>query len=117
MFWPRIVTSPIAPVVAASGTSNQGAADRGAPLQHDPTARIASLQTSSTGGRRASPHRVAGFATSTGSAGHAGLGIELRTWLHQTFHSVALPATRTGTRAKMDNIARCHACSEFRQEI
>jgi len=39
----------------------------------DPTARIASLQTSSTGGLRASPHRVAGFATSTGSAGHAGL--------------------------------------------
>src|SRR5437016_2016023 len=44
-----------------------------APLQHDPTARIASLQTSSAGGLRASPHRVAGFATSTGSAGHAGL--------------------------------------------
>src|SRR5207253_7447971 len=43
------------------------------PLQHDPTARIASLQTSSAGGLRASPHRVAGLATSTGSAGHAGL--------------------------------------------
>jgi hypothetical protein len=43
------------------------------PKMAHPIARIASLQTSSTGGLRASPHRVAGFATSTGSAGHAGV--------------------------------------------
>ena len=42
------------------------------PLQYGQAQRITRLQTNSTEGVRARPRRVAGCATSTGSAGHAG---------------------------------------------
>src|SRR3954451_21525987 len=40
-------------------------------LQRDPSSRIARLQTARTGGVHARIRRVAGFATSSGFAGHA----------------------------------------------
>jgi hypothetical protein len=44
-----------------------------ASLQCRSAARLSGLQTSSTGGLRSRVRSVAGFATSTGSAGHAGV--------------------------------------------
>src|SRR5262249_28826716 len=43
-----------------------------APLQHDQAARLTWIQATSTGGVRARLRRVAGCATPSGSAGHAG---------------------------------------------
>ena len=47
-------------------------------VQYDQAPRITRLQTTSTGGARARARRVAGCATSTSSAGHAGAQANLK---------------------------------------
>jgi hypothetical protein len=58
-----------------------------APLQHDQAARIAWIQAASTGGICPCLRRVAGCATPTGSAGHAGATASLKLTFHLD-HSV-----------------------------
>src|SRR5262249_13532533 len=53
-----------------------------APLQHDQAPRIAQIQTASTGGIRPYLRRVAGCATPTGSAAHAGETANLKLTFH-----------------------------------
>src|SRR5262249_18872322 len=58
-----------------------------APLQYDPAACLTRLQATSTRGVRARLRRVAGCATSTGFAGHAGATANLKLTFHPD-HSV-----------------------------
>src|SRR5262245_28289429 len=58
-----------------------------APLQYDQAACLTRLQATSTRGVRARLHRVAGCATSTGFAGHAGATANLKLTFHPD-HSV-----------------------------
>src|SRR5262249_38820416 len=53
-----------------------------APLQHDQAARLAWIQATSTRGFRACLRRVAGCATPSGSAGHAGETANLKLTFH-----------------------------------
>jgi transposase InsO family protein len=53
-----------------------------APLQHDQAARIARIQAACTGGICSCLRRVAGCATPTGSAGHAGATANLKLTFH-----------------------------------
>src|SRR5262245_46586478 len=57
------------------------------PLQHDQAARIARIQAACTGGICPCLRRVAGCATPTGSAGHAGATARLKLTFHLD-HSV-----------------------------
>jgi hypothetical protein len=57
------------------------------PLQYDQAACLARLQATSTRGVSARLRRVAGCATSTGSAGHAGAQANLKLTFHPD-HSV-----------------------------
>jgi hypothetical protein len=57
------------------------------PLQHDQAACLTRLQATSTRGVRARVRRVAGCATSTGFAGHAGATANLKLTFHPD-HSV-----------------------------
>src|SRR5262245_43618278 len=52
------------------------------PLQHDQASRLNRIQAASTGGVRACIRRVAGCATTTGSAGHAGATANLKLTFH-----------------------------------
>src|SRR5262245_66051772 len=56
-------------------------------VQHDQAARIAWIQAASTGGICPCLHRVAGCATPTGYAGHAGATASLKLTFHLD-HSV-----------------------------
>src|SRR5262249_52993233 len=52
------------------------------PLQHDQAPRLNRIQATSTRGVRARIRRVAGCATPTGSAGHAGATANLKLTFH-----------------------------------
>src|SRR5262249_46949913 len=71
-----------------------------APLQHDQAARLTWIQATSTGGVRARLRRVAGCATPSGSAGHAGETANFKLTFHLDHsagadHScVRVPTTR-----------------------
>src|SRR2546430_15342701 len=52
------------------------------PLQHDQPPRLNRIQATSTRGVRACIRRVAGCATPTGSAGHAGATANLKLTFH-----------------------------------
>ena len=54
----------------------------GEPLQHDQAPRLNRIQATSTRGVRACIRRVAGCATPTGSAGHAGATANLKLTFH-----------------------------------
>src|SRR5262249_40604608 len=53
-----------------------------APLQYDPAARLNRIQATSTRGVRARIRRLAGCATPSGSAGHAGATANLKLTFH-----------------------------------
>src|SRR6185436_18730352 len=57
------------------------------PLQHDQAPRLTWIQATSAGGVRTRLRRVAGCATSSGSAGHAGETANLKLTFHLA-HSV-----------------------------
>src|SRR5438132_14222875 len=52
------------------------------PLQHDQASRLNRIQATSTRGVRACIRSVAGCATPTGSAGHAGATADLKLTFH-----------------------------------
>src|SRR5438874_8289498 len=54
------------------------------PLQNDQAARLNRIQATSTRGVRARIRRVAGCATQTGSAGHAGATANVKLTFHWT---------------------------------
>src|SRR5262245_25975511 len=69
-----------------SSVSGSAAPDRhrelATPLQHDQAPRLNRIQATSTRGVRARIRRVAGCATPTGSAGHAGATANLKLRFH-----------------------------------
>src|SRR5262249_52203341 len=69
------------------------------PLQHDQAPRLNRIQATSTRGVRARIRRVAGCATPTGSAGHAGATANLKLTFHldhSARHSSKPPAAPLG---------------------
>src|SRR5262245_20285766 len=75
------------------------------PLQHDQTLHLNRIQATSTRGVRARIRRVAGCATATGSAGHAGATANLKLTFHLD-HSVGADQGRIAARGGAKNDAR-----------
>jgi hypothetical protein len=67
------------------------------PLQHDQASRLNRIQAASTRGVRACIRRVAGCATPTGSAGHAGATANLKLTFHPD-HSAGADQRSSWTR-------------------
>jgi hypothetical protein len=67
-----------------------------APLQYDQAACLTRLQATSTRGVRARLRRVAGCATSTGFAGHAGATANLKLTFHRQSGLISLPLSGPG---------------------
>src|SRR5262245_14368250 len=73
MYSPTSSSYAAYPVTSAPTTDLSSAS-----LQHDQAARLARIQTACTGGVHTGLRRVAGCATSTGLAGHAGATASLK---------------------------------------
>jgi hypothetical protein len=68
-------------------------------VQHDQAARLTWIQAPSTGGVRACLRRVAGCATPTGSAGHAGATANLKLTFHLDHSAGADQGVAVGTQS------------------
>src|SRR5262249_24107770 len=73
------------------------------PLQHDQAPRLNRIQATSTRGLRARIRRVAGCATPTGSAGHAGATANLKLTFHLD-HSAGADHATEGPHPASDGI-------------
>src|SRR4029077_20151767 len=80
------------------------------PLQHDQAPRLTWIQATSAGGVRARLRRVAGCATPSGSAGHAGETANLKLTFHLD-HSAGtdLNCCANGTRTERQMFLICLA--------
>jgi hypothetical protein len=76
------------------------------PLQHDQTPRLNRIQATSTRGVRACIRRVAGCATPTGSAGHAGATANLKLTFHLDHSAGADQAVTSISRSFADPLHR-----------
>src|SRR5262249_28900413 len=83
------------------------------PLQHDQAPRLNRIQATSTRGVRARIRRVAGCATPTGSAGHAGATANLKLTFHLDHSAGAGHSAGTKWRRRINSVLIDHSVPEM----